>query len=84
MERGRGEWGARGDEREEGDLSDIHYVPSHTFIYLHIPSYTTKYLHILSYTTMYFKISKTRNLKADMKHKNGHNSDPRASPRVRI
>ena len=59
-------------------------IPPYTFIYLHVPSYTFKCFHIPSYTSIYFKISNIRTLRADMKHKNGHNSGPRAFPRVRI
>ena len=46
--------------------------------------YTAKYSHISSYTPIYFKISNIRNMRANMKHKNGHNSSPRAFPKVRI
>ena len=81
---GREREGARGRERGETEFSE--YIPVY-FIYLHIPAYTFKYLQILyipSYTLIYFKISQILNLRADMKHKNDHNSGPRAFPKVRI
>ena len=82
-------------ERESGrgggawicPIYPIHlHIPSYTFIYFHIPSYTSKYPQILLYTFIYphiLQISNKRKMRANVKHKNGHNSEPRASPRLR-
>ena len=43
-----------------------------------------KWPHIPSYTPTYSKILNIRKMRANIKHKNSHNSDPRASRRVRI
>ena len=43
---------------------------------MYIPSYTPKYLYIPSYIPMHFKISNIRNMRANIKHKNYHISDP--------
>ena len=40
--------------------------------------------YIRSYTPIYIKISNIRKTRINIKHKNGHNSGPRASPRVQI
>ena len=83
---GRGQRGETSD-REEEILSDIFHIPLYTFIYLiylYIPSNTPKYLYILSYTPIYFKISDIRKMRINIRHKNGHNSGPTESPRVRI
>ena len=83
------------EEREEREaFSDISYIPSCIFIYLHIPSYTFIYLHIPpntlkslyipSYTPIYLKIFNISKMRANIKNKNDHYSGPRASPRVRI
>ena len=70
------------------------HIPLYTLIYIHILSYTSKYPQILpnttkyiclpSYTPIYFKTYNIRKMKADIRHKNCHNSGPRASPMVRI
>ena len=52
-------------------------IGDYTFIYL-------TYLHIPSYTCIYFKICNIRNMRANLRFKNGHNSRPRAFPKVRI
>lgn len=69
---------------KEGELFDISYLPSYTFIYLNIPSNTSKYLYIPPYTCLYLKILNIRNMRTNIKHTNGHNSGPRAPRRVRI
>ena len=53
-------------------------------MYLHILSYTPNTLYIPLYTPIYFKISNIRKMRPDIIPQNGHNSGPRASPRVRI
>ena len=60
------------------------YIPPYTFIYIYITPYTSKYLYIPSYTLIYIKISNIRKRRTDVKHKNDHNSGPRASPRLKI
>ena len=90
--RGRGERGER--ERGEGEEGGERWFLSYIIIYLHVPSYTLIYLYITSdtpkyflipsYTPIYFKITNIRNTRADMRFKNGHNSSPRAVPKVRI
>ena len=72
---------------ERWDLSDIFNIPytlSYTFICLYMSSNALKYLYIPSYTLIYFKISNIRKMRINIRHTNGHNSGPRASPRVRI
>ena len=61
-------------------VSNILHISSYTFIYLYIRQYTFIYLQIASY--IYFKISNIQNMRANMRPKNGHNSGPRAFPRV--
>ena len=82
------ERGDEGGEREERGISSVYslhlHIPLYTFIYLHISRNTFKYLYILSYTPIYLKILNIKNMRANMRSKNGHNSSPRASPRVRI
>ena len=56
------------------------YIPSYTFIYLQIPSYTL----IPPHTNIYLQILNISKMRANMKHKNGHNSGPRACPRVQF
>ena len=60
------------------------HIPLYTFIYLHILSSTCKYLHTPVYTSIYLRICNIKNLRADMKHKNGHSSGPRAFPKMII
>ena len=89
-EKGRG--GSEGTRKERrkgrgrrfGPIYSIYlHIPSCTFLYLYIPSYTPKCCHIHSYTRIYLKIFNIRKMKANIKHKNGHNSTPRESPRIR-
>ena len=54
------------------------------FVYLHILPYTSKSLYTPSHTSTYMKILNIRKMRANIKHKNGHNSRPGASPRVQI
>ena len=66
--------------------NNVEKVSSYTLIYFHIPLYTFIYLQIALYTFIYLtyiKILNIRKMRANIKHKNGHNSGPRA-PRVRI
>ena len=79
--------GERGEEGERGDFSNIFktiHIPSYTFIYLYIPSYTPNTLDIPSYTIIYLIIFKVKNMRTNIRLKNGHISGPRAFPRVRI
>ena len=82
-ERRRGEW-----RREETEIFPIYsiylYILSYTFIYLYIFSNIPKYFYIPSYTPIYFKISNIWKIRINIRPKNGHNSSPRACPRVRI
>ena len=55
----------------------------HLYIVLYA-LYTPKYLYIPSYTPIYINIFNIRKLRANIKHKSGHNSGPRASPRVSV
>ena len=79
--KGRREWreGERGGEDE--DLFNMYlHISLSIFIYPLIISSSAEYLHIL----IYLKILNIKNMTANMKPKNGHNSGPRASPRIRI
>ena len=57
------------------------YILIYTFIYLHIPPNTFICLNIPPYTSKYRILVK---LGPTQKHKNHHNSGPRASPKVQI
>ena len=85
-EGGRGAEGQRGAETLPIYSNTFIYfhIPLYTFLYLQIPPNTFIYLHIPSYTLTYVKISNIRKMRANTKHTNGHDSSPRASPRVRI
>ena len=69
---------------------NVEQVNSCILIYLHIPSYNFIHLHIPpnsfihSYTPTYIKILNIGQIRSNIKHKKGHNSSPRASPRVQI
>ena len=91
-----GEWGGVGEERragrevrrERGEREDfVWYIP-YTFIHFHIPLYTFIYLQIPPNTFIYLHIppytSKYPILGINIRHKNGHNSGPRPSPRARM
>ena len=69
---------------EEGNLFNIFHTPLYTSIYLYIASHKPKYLYILSYTSIYFEIINIRKMRINIRHRNGHNSSPKASARVRI
>ena len=66
------------------------HILLYTFIYLHIPPYTFIYLQIALYNlytfiyTTYIKILNIRKMRANIKHKNGHNLGPMGSPKARI
>ena len=60
------------------------YIPLCTFIYLYIPPSTPGYLYIRLYTPIYIKISNIRKMRSDIRSKNGHKTNPRASPMARI
>ena len=49
-----------------------------------VTPYTHTYLHITPYTSIYLQISNIRNMRANMRTKNGHISSPRGFPKVRI
>ena len=59
-------------------------MPAYTIMYLYLPPYTFAYLYISPYTPIYLKISNIQKMRTNLQHKNGHNSGPRASPRLRI
>ena len=75
---GRGKWGRVRRELICLIYPDIFHIPSHTFVYLHIPQ---NFNHIPLDTPIYFKIFSVRNMRADRRRKNCHNSSPRASPK---
>ena len=58
-------------------------ILSYTFIYFYIPANTPKCFYIPAYTPIYFKISNVKNMRTNIRYKNGHNSGSKASPRVR-
>ena len=77
--------------------SIYHHMHSYTFIYLHVQPYDPIYLHmphiflyipmyphIPPYTPIYFQISNIRNMRANMRAKNGHIAGPRPFPKKRI
>ena len=63
---------------------NVEKVGSYMLIYLHVLLYTSKKLYIPSYTPTYIKILNIIKMRANLKHKNGQNSGPRASPTVQI
>ena len=87
-ERGEVRARERGEGREErGKARERIFLKySYTFIYLHLPFYTFIRFQIAPDTFIYpryFKIFNICKMRADVKHKNGHISSPRASPKVR-
>ena len=81
LSRGKGE----GWDGESVQIYAIYLcILLYTFTYLDIPSHTPKYLFIPLCTPIYFKISNITQMRADIRPKNGHNSGPSASPRLRI
>ena len=87
----------RGERVEERICTIVPNIPPYASIYLHIPTYTFLYLHIppccsicthmrpyIPYTPTYLRMSNIKNVRANMRPKNGHISGPSAFPKVRI
>ena len=67
--------------------NNVGKVGSYNLIYLHMLQHTTIYLQIALYTFINPHIHQnieSWKMRANIKHKNGHNSAPRASPMGRI